>query len=111
MGSQDLLGLLSLLEAGKVSVDSTVGSLMEVDADTRHIAIHADTMKALGLSLSPIRRLFGLRATLGFPRKLYGLGWSLAILFSGEPILIAGRGTSSITDHVHVSLRHLLDLA
>jgi hypothetical protein len=104
------IDLLKTIEGGRVSVSSVAGDIVELDGDTRDISVHADTLKRLGVSMSPIRRLLGLRSSFKLPRRLNEAGWRLTLLFNGEPILTAGRGVSAITDHVHISLKHVLDL-
>ncbi|MEM3656802.1 MAG: hypothetical protein QXP58_09865, partial [Thermoprotei archaeon] len=86
------------------------GSVAELDADSKNILVHADTLKRLGVDMSPIRRLLGFRASFSLPKRLYQAGWRFTLLFNGESVLVAGRGVSAITDHVHLSLAHILDL-
>lgn len=91
-------------------MSSSAGDIVELDGYARDISVHTDTLKRLGVSMSPIRRLLGLRSSFKLPRRLNEAGWRLTLLFNGEPILMAGRGVSAITDHVHISLKHVLDL-
>ena len=110
MDYQSLVDLLKAVEGGRISVSSADGDILELDGDAKEISIHADTLKRLGVNMSPIRRLLGLRSSFKLPRRLSQGGWRLTLLFNGEPILTAGRGVSAITDHVHISLKHVLDL-
>jgi len=107
---QSLVDILKAVEGGRINVSSPDGDILELDGDTKEISVHADTLKRLGVSMSPIRRLLGLRSSFKLPRRLSQAGWRLTLLFNGEPMLTAGRGVSAITDHVHVSLKHVLDL-
>ncbi|MGA2664832.1 MAG: hypothetical protein ABSF83_07815 [Nitrososphaerales archaeon] len=115
-GSTDVLGLLSGLSSGGITVTIEGCPLLSIDSRDRAMALEVQGAKQAGIRLRDLVSMEApgegiLRGSETIARRLSSIGWNLTLYDRGDRILTLGSGVSRLTGHVSVNPLKLRGLA